>query len=602
MLRNLRYIPRVMSLLWLAAKKWMVAWLILLLAQSILPVVIVLLTRTTVNGVVSLANGGWDLQQVEQLLLPVVLLVLAVGASNVLSSIVTWIRTGQSELVRDYVSGLVQAQAIRLDLSYYEQSEFYDLIHRVRDQARNQPLAMLESVGTLLRNILTLASLMALIASYGLWLVPVLIVGALPALWTVFRFSQRYNRWRLDSTTRERLAFYQDFLLTERAAAGEIRLFDLGDHHRSRYTTLRTALRTERLKLWRQKVILDIGVTVIGILVTGLVMLWMGWRVLTGTATVGDLAALYQIFSQVQDALNSTVNQVGSLYQSLLFMKDLFDFLDLEPQLVEASNVPVPAKPLEHEIRFEHVTFRYPGSERDALRDFSMTIPAGKIVAIVGANGEGKTTLMKLLCRFYDANEGCISWDGIPLNDLSISDLRRQITMLFQTPYFYPETVFNNIAFGDLASNPTLADVQTAAQASSAEEIIMRLPKQYDTMLGKWFGGEELSIGQWQRLALARALVRKASLIVLDEPTSAMDAWAEMNWLSGVREAVNGRTLIMITHRFTTAMHADVIVVLREQHIVEQGTHADLLALNGYYASCWNEQMRHSENDSDLIS
>ena len=221
-----------------------------------------------------------------------------------------------------------------------------------------------------------------------------------------------------------------------------------------------------------------------------------------------------------------------------------------------------------------------------------MTIPAGKIVALVGENGEGKTTLMKLLCHFYDPQQGSIRWDGVDLRDFEIESLYRQITMLFQSPYFYPETVHHNIAVGDLASNPSAEAIQKAAEASAAHQIAMGLPQKYETVLGKMFGGEELSLGQWQRIALARAFLRQASLIILDEPTSAMDSWAEMEWLNRVRQVARDRTMIMITHRFTTAMAADLIYVMHDQQIVEQGTHDELLVLGGRYAQSWNEQMR----------
>ncbi len=596
LLQNSRYIPRIVLLVWSATKQWLIAWIILLLLQSILPILIVVLTRNSVNSVVSLVKDGWDVQKIESALIPIVLLVLCMTATNISGSIASWVRVGQSELIRDHVSSLIQAQAVRLDLSFYDQKDFYDLLHRVQQQARDQPLTFLESVGLVIKNVLTLLGMSALLFSYSPWLMPLLIVGALPALWAVIRFSGLLNQWRVESTSRERRAYYYDYLLSERMAAAEVRLFSLGNYYQSLYTTLRSALRSERLRLWRKKAAIDLFVTISGIGTVGLVMLWMGWQVLIGLATIGDLAALYQIFSQVQDILGATVGQIGSLYQSVLFIADLFDFLDIEPKLVDTADGEV--KPIAQEIRFEHVTFRYPGSERDALKDFSMTIPAGKITALVGANGEGKTTLMKLLCRFYDVSDGRITWDGVELSTLPAEKLRRQISMLFQTPFPYPETAFFNIALGDLDSELSSDDIIKAAQFAGAHDFIERLPQKYETTLGKWFGGEELSVGQWQRVALARAFARRGSLIILDEPTSAMDAWAEMDWLHRLREANSDQTMIMITHRFTTAMQADCIYVLRDQRIIEHGTHAELLALNGYYASSWHEQMRRSESDS----
>ena len=209
-------------------------------------------------------------------------------------------------------------------------------------------------------------------------------------------------------------------------------------------------------------------------------------------------------------------------------------FLDLEPTITDNSTGSLPS--LSKEIRFEDITFKYPGSERAAIRDLSIVFPAGKIIALVGENGEGKSTIMKLLCRFYDPEKGRILWDGVDLRDVPISELRRQITALFQAPYYYPESAHNNIAVGDIDVDSSQDAIRIAARNAAAHDMIMQLPHGYDTVLGKYFGGEDLSIGQWQRLSLARTFLRKANLIILDEPTSAMDAWTETEWLSRIRE------------------------------------------------------------------
>ena len=246
-------------------------------------------------------------------------------------------------------------------------------------------------------------------------------------------------------------------------------------------------------------------------------------------------------------------------------------------------------------VRLEGITFQYPDSLRSSLVDFTLTIPAGKIVAIVGENGAGKSTLIKLLCRFYDPTDGRITWDGVDLRQMQLADLRRRITVLFQKLVPYHDRADDNIRFGDLAGQPTEADIVAAAKAGSAAEIIDKLPQGYATVLGRWFGYTELSVGEWQRIALARAFVRQADLIILDEPTSAMDSWTENAWMARFRELVAGRTALMITHRFTTAMQADIIHVMVAGQIVESGNHAELLAYNGRYAQSWRQQMHQAQ-------
>ncbi|PMB39093.1 multidrug ABC transporter ATP-binding protein, partial [Fischerella thermalis CCMEE 5319] len=258
--------------------------------------------------------------------------------------------------------------------------------------------------------------------------------------------------------------------------------------------------------------------------------------------------------------------------------------------------VAVPTKP-QKEIRFRQVTFRYPGATEAVLENFNLTIPAGKIVAIVGDNGAGKSTLIKLLCRFYDPDSGKIELDGIDLRNFAVKEFRRLITVLFQSPIPYYTTAGENIALGDITALSNQVEIESAAKASGIHEKIMRLPLGYNTMLGKLFpDGTDLSGGQWQRLALARAFFRRAQIIILDEPTSAMDPWAEYDWLERFRTLAEGRTAVVITHRFTLAMQADIIHVMRAGRIVESGNHGELLALGGLYAQSWEAQMESSSS------
>ena len=289
-----------------------------------------------------------------------------------------------------------------------------------------------------------------------------------------------------------------------------------------------------------------------------------------------------------------TLESTGQIYRSTLFLENLFQFLALEPQIADQSSpAPLPARPA-HSITFENVTFQYPGSVRTALTDFSLTLAAGKVTAIVGQNGAGKSTLIKLLCRFYDPREGRIMMNGVDLRTIALAELRRQITVLFQEPVHYHATAAENIAMGDLAADSK--SIRAAARAGGADGYIERLPQGYDTILGQWFGGSELSVGEWQRVALARAFLRNAPLIVLDEPTSAMDSWAEADWLRRFRDLTEGHTALMITHRFTTAMHADIIHVMDRGRIIESGTHAELVVAGGHYAGSWQAQMREVAN------
>jgi ATP-binding cassette subfamily B protein len=284
-----------------------------------------------------------------------------------------------------------------------------------------------------------------------------------------------------------------------------------------------------------------------------------------------------------------------------LFLGNLFEFLDLEPQIADPPvAVPTPTS-ISRGISFSGITFCYPDSHEAVLDNFSLELPARQVTAIVGPNGAGKTTLVKLLCRFYEPQAGCIEIDGVDIRNFSLDRLRRLITILFQAPVAYQMTAAQNIAFGDVASHPTLPEIEEAGRAAGAHDFISRLPKGYETLLGKWFaGGAELSGGEWQRVALSRAFLRDAPIVILDEPTSLMDSWAEAAWLAHFRHLVQDQTSLIITHRFTTAMKADIIHVMDGGEIVESGSHSQLLALDGLYAQSWKAQMQAANTLADL--
>lgn len=445
----------------------------------------------------------------------------------------------------------------------------------------------------MLQNLVTLVAIGALLFPYGEWLPLALAVSAAPALFVVLRFNLRFDRWWTQSTIDRRRTQYYDSMLTTGQVAPEIRLFDLGGYFQAAYQSLRERLRSERLTLSREQVIARLFATLFGLIIAALAMGWMGWQVLIGRATLGELALFYQAFNQGQGVLRSLLESGGQVYTNTLFLGGLFDFIDLKPQIVSPPRPVATPNPLREAIRFEDVTFCYPGSHRAVLQNFSLTIPCGRIVALVGANGAGKSTLLKLLCRFYDPQKGRITIDGIDIRELAIQELRRMMTVMFQWPVPYQATASENIVLGDLSANPAMNQIEAAARYAGAHEVIARLPHGYDTPLGRWFSdGTELSIGEWQRLALARAFIRQAQIMILDEPTSALDSWSEFDWFDRFRSLAQNKTAMIITHRFTVAKHADIIQVMDEGAIVESGSHDELLILGKSYAQSWFAQVR----------
>lgn len=590
---QLPYLVKAFNLVWQAAKNWTVIWAVLLIVQGLLPIATVYLTQQLVDSLVAALNVGVS----QENAIPVLILVALMGGvlllTQVLGSLLSWVRVVQAELVKDYISCLIHKKSLEVDFAFYESAEYFDRLHRARQDAFYRPTALLENSGSLVQNGITLIAMAAVLTQFGIWIPAALLISTLPAFAVILNYSKQNYEWFIKATADERRSWYYYWLLTEKDSAAELRIFELGDYFQSAYQSLRCKLRTEKIKLAKNESLANLGAGAIALLITAFSLTWMVLQVLLKRVTLGDLALFYQAFNQGQTLMRNLLQNLGQVYSNMLFLGNLFEFLELFPQVIDPLQPKLIPSNLNRAIKFENVSFWYPGSNKAALENFNLTIPSGKIVAIVGANGAGKSTLLKLLCRLYDPQQGKITWDGIDLRELPIKKLRRLITVLFQQPVDYNASVAENIALGDLLATAKLPEIANAAEAAGATEIIDRLPDNYHTILGKLFtGGVELSGGEWQRIALARAFLRQAPLIILDEPTSAMDSWAEADWLERFCQLAKGRTAIIITHRFTIARRADIIHVMSDGVIVESGCHEELLALGCRYAQSWKTQIQ----------
>jgi len=596
-LAQLPHLPRALSLVWQVARRWTIAWVVLLVVQGLLPVAVVYLTKLVVDGMVETLRSGGEWPSVRNVLISVVLLGVVMLLIEVARGAGRLVRTVQSELLQDHIHALIHEKSASVDLAFCEFPDYFDHLHRARGEATYRPVALLENLGSLFQNGITLIAMGAILVPLGPWLAIALIISTFPAFFVVLRYALAEYQWRLRTTADERRTWYYDWVLTATEAAAELRLFGLEKHFQSAYQSLRRKLRNERLRLTWQQSLAELGASMLALLITGAAMLWMVWNATRGLITLGDLALIYAAFNQGQRLMRTLLESVGQLYANSLFLGNLFEFLSLEPRVVApAPDKAKTPREVRQQISFQDVSFSYPQSQRQALDNFSLTIPAGRIVALVGPNGAGKCTLVKLLCRFYDPASGRIEIDGTNIRQISTPHLRRLITVLFQQPVHYNATVRENIEYGNLSNEMQQSEVEAAVVAAGAEKIVAKLPEGYENILGKWFsGGTELSVGEWQRISLARAFFRRAPIIILDEPTSALDPWAEADWLRRFRELARGHTAIVITHRFTTAMYADEIHVMDSGRIVESGTHGHLLRQNGPYAESWTKQMTIAE-------
>jgi len=383
-------------------------------------------------------------------------------------------------------------------------------------------------------------------------------------------------------------------MLTDSSHAKEIRLFELGPLFQSRFNDIRRKLRKGRFAITRRRSLADFGSQMVATAAIYGSYAYVAYQAMWGKITLGDLVMYYYAFQRVHASLQGILSSMAGLYEDNLFLTNLYEFLDLKRTVVEPVDPsPVP-QPMQSGIVLDHVSFQYPGGARKAIEDISITIKPGEVVAFVGDNGSGKTTLMKLLCRLYDPTSGTITMDGEDLRQFETKVLRREFAIIFQDYAHYQLPAWENIWLGNAAMPPDMERVAAAARRSGADEVIRGLPQGYETILGKWFEtGEELSIGEWQKVALARAFMRDAQIIVLDEPTSSMDARAEYDVFKSFRQLVSGRTAILISHRFSTVRMADRIFVLKNGGVIEGGTHEELIRAAGTYARLFEMQAQH---------
>ncbi len=592
---QLPHLPRALDLVWRAAPRWSAVWSLLLVIQGLLPVAMVYLTRTVVDRIAGTSAGTMSPESLRPVIAPVLVLAALYLTSEILRAATRLVRTAQADLVRDHVSALIHRRTIAADLAQFESPEFHDRLHRARLDSHEGPTALVQNLGSLIQYSITLGAMAIVLASFGWWVPLALVASTLPALAVLARYALAHHQWSVRTTSEERRSWYYDWVLSTRETAAELRLFDLGPSSAALYQSIRGRLRRERFELSRAEALAETAAGAFALAVTGSLVLWMIARTVGGDATLGALAMFIQAFLQGQSLLRSLLETVGQTWSNALFLDHLFGFLDAGPTVVDPDDPRRPPVESPPSIRFRSVTFTYPGTARPVFQNFDLEIPAGTTAALLGVNGAGKSTLFKLVCRFYDPDQGTVEIGGADVRQVELAEVRRLVTALFQEPVHYSETAGDNVSIAEAGLSANDRRVAEAVRMAGAETLISNLPQGLTTMLGTWFsGGAELSVGEWQRLALARALARAAPVLLLDEPTSALDSWAEAQWAARLHEMARGRTVVVITHRLTTAMHADRIHILDEGRIVESGSHRELLEADGPYRRAWEGQFGES--------
>ncbi|PWT74666.1 MAG: ABC transporter ATP-binding protein [Bacteroidetes bacterium] len=581
-LRTNLHIKRTIGLVWTVAPRWTAIVLIMVILESGLFFSSLYFLKLLINAVAKHANDS------------LVRYILSAGISSILYAIAKSIATFAAEVqagrVSEYIDDRIHQRAIELDLSFYESPSYFDTLKRAKEAGSDRPNAIVINLTDTVKSSMMLLALGSVLLSIDWFLLPLLVLFVIPTMLVRISFSEKLYKWRMNHTSLERKSLYLSDLITSDTSAKEVRSLGIGKYFRSLYLNIRIKLLTQRLNILRKSTGNEILTTILATSAFFVCVAYIALSVSSGRVTVGDITLFLVIFPQSFVQMQALSACISNLYQNNIFVTNLFDLFDLKPVITDKENaVPVPVGNINLSVR--NLNFTYPHTDKQVLRDINMKFPAGKIISIVGLNGAGKTTLIKLLSRLYDPTSGSIALNDIDIRHFNPSEYRKQISIVFQDFGRYNFSAADNIRFGNIDGSYDESAIMEAAQRSGANDYIKTFPERYQTIMGRLFeDGHEVSMGQWQKLAIARALYSPAKLIIFDEATSALDALAERQFFQSFRERIDDRAAVIISHRISAVAHADYIYVLSNGEIKQSGTHEQLLSMRGDYALLFGKE------------
>ncbi|RNI32761.1 ABC transporter ATP-binding protein [Hanamia caeni] len=583
-------LPRFFRLVWDTNRYYFILNILLRLIRSTIPVSILYIGKLIIDEVIFLTqNHSADHSYLWKLVAVEFLLAIISDALVRATSLVDGLLGDRFAL---HTSVKIMEHAATLDLEQFEDSEFYDKLERARQQTTGRTV-LLSQLMTQVQDIITMAFLLVGLMAFNAWLILLLLIAIIPAFLGESYFNDRNYALTRGQTPERRELDYMRFLGASDATAKEVKLFNLSDFLIDRFKFLSDKFYLDNKNLSVRRASWGTVFALIGSMGYYAAYIVMIVKTVAGAITIGSLTFLAGSFRQLRSLLENILSRFTTVSQSAIYLRDFFDFFEIQPKISVAPNpLPFP-NPIKKGFTFENVGFKYSNTESWANRHLNFTLQAGEKVALVGENGAGKTTLVKLLSRLYDPVEGRILLDGIDLKEYNIIDLRKNIGIIFQDFLRYQMSFAQNVAAGNIDEQFNRPLIEQSAEKSLAHLLAERLPDKYDQALGRRFNnGVELSGGEWQKIAIARAYMKDAQLLILDEPTSALDARAEYSVFQRFAELTKGKTAVLISHRFSTVRMADRIIVLDKGQIIEMGSHEELIKKNGHYAELFMLQAK----------
>jgi len=587
-LTALRNIPPVLGIVWRSGPLVVSLGLIFRLFSALLPIALLWVAKLIIDLIVQIVTAHAPVQpRLWWLVAAEFGLAIAAG---LLARLIDYFDSLRADKYTHHVSIEVMKHASQLDLIAYEDPVFYDRLERARVQATDR-LGMIQSIGRLVQQVITTVSLSISILVFSPWLLLLLVIGVIPAFLGESHFALLGYAKNFRQTPVRRQLDYLRVLGGSREAAKELKLFGLRKFLIDRFTTLSDQIYGENVLLARRRLVAGAGLSVIGTAGYYAAYVLVVWRTVTGDLTIGSLTFLSGAILQASSNIQQIFSTLSSIADQALFLTDLLAFFRMEATIRSKPNALPAPRPIRRGFEFRNVSFRYPGSSRMVLENLNLELRPAERVALIGENGQGKTTIVKLMTRLYDPVEGQVLLDGIDLREYDLDDLYSEIGVIFQDFMRYEMTARENIAVGRIESAENAPLLYSAAQKAMADDVIGRLPAGYEQMLGRRFdGGVDLSGGEWQKVALARAYLRDAQVLILDEPTAALDARSEYEVFRRFAELTAGKLALFISHRFSTVRMADRIIVLDQGKVVEDGNHDELCRLGGRYSEMFELQ------------